>query len=102
MVAIGNKDSLNNVFTKFTFSTSSVISFNYNACSGNNLNIFGIYIKNETHLVAIFYDLNNGIILGNVDFQNYLFSLKQTLPSKIGSITRAIFTSDSEYYFGIE
>jgi hypothetical protein len=102
MVAIGNKDSLNNVFTKFTFSTSSVISFNYNAYSGNNLKIFGIYIKNETNLVAIFYDLNNGIILGNVDFQNYLFSFKQTLPSKIGSITRGIFTSDSEYYFGIE
>ena len=76
MVAVGIKESLNNVFTKFVFSADSVISFNYNASTNSNLGITGIYIKNETYLLALFYDANNGIILGDIDFANYLFSFK--------------------------
>ena len=77
MVAIGNKNGLNNIFYRFIYTNNSTFSNNMNATIPNyDLYIKGIYIKNNNTLLAIFYDFNNRIILGEVDMAKYSFTFK--------------------------
>ena len=77
MVAIGNKQGFNNVFSRIIFNDSSTSSNNMNASiSKYNLIITGIIIKNNDTLLSLFYDDSSRIIIGTVDMANYTFLLK--------------------------
>lgn len=77
MVAIGNKYSYNNIFSRFIYSNISTFSNNMNATNSNfNLFITAIYIKNNDTLLALFYDINDRIILGEIDMAKYSLTLK--------------------------
>ena len=77
MVAIGNKQGFNNVFSRIIFNDSSTSSNNMNASNSKyNLIITGIFIKNNDTLLSLFYDDSSRIIIGTVDMANYTFLLK--------------------------
>jgi len=77
MVAIGNKQGFNNVFSRIIFNDSSTSSNNMNASiSKYNLIITGIFIKNNDTLLSLFYDDSSRIMIGTVDMANYTFLLK--------------------------
>ncbi len=77
MVAIGNKQSFNNVFSRIIYSDSSTSSNNMNASiSKYNLIITGIFIKNNDTLLSLFYDDSSRIMIGTVDMANFTFLLK--------------------------
>jgi hypothetical protein len=74
MVAIGNKNGYNNIFSRFIYTNNSTFSNNMNATNLNyDLYISAIYIKNNETLLALFYDSSNRIILGEADMGKYSF-----------------------------
>jgi hypothetical protein len=76
MVAIGNTNGYNNIFSRFIYSMNSTFSNKMNATNTNyNLNIVAINIKNNDTLLALFLD-GSRIILGQVDMAKYSFSFK--------------------------
>ena len=102
MVAIGSKQSYNNVFSCFIYTEDKTFSNNMNATNSlYNLYITAVYIKNNHTLQALFYDESDRIILGTVDMANFTFSIKQTLPNKPGNLIRAIFLDENKYMYGI-
>jgi hypothetical protein len=82
MIAVGNKQTYNNVFSRIIYSNNSTFSNNMNASNLNyNLIFKGIYIMNNDTLLSLFYDDHDRILLGTVVMSNFSFILKQTLPN---------------------
>lgn len=103
MVAVGNKNYLNNIFSRFIYTCNSTFSNNMEALNSNyDLFITTIFIKNNETILALFYDGGGRIIFGEIDMANYTFSLKQTLPKKNGDIKRAIILDGNQYIYGVE
>ena len=68
MIAIGNKNGLNNIFSRFIYTSNSTFSNNMKALNSNyDLYITAIYIKNNETLFGLFYDVGGRIILGEAE-----------------------------------
>jgi hypothetical protein len=71
MVALGNTNNFNYIFSRFIYANTSTFSNNMNASNSYlNLQITAMYIKNNNTLFALFFDSIERIILGEIDIAN--------------------------------